>query len=158
MEHFEILFEHEGDKGAVISGKKVREISLRKMDHKIPLSMDPVKLSSGALIKEIRLVLKQEDHILRRLDGSVCKLNLHNGETSIAAHADPLRLESGMNYALILEIAADSIMLDLGDGGECTARPDFQFRALRPLNAVAMNPMDEKDYEEEPELVEEDLD
>lgn len=154
MEHFEILFEHEGEMGAVITGKKVKELSLRDMNQKIPLSMDPVRLSAGALVKEIRLVLQPDDHILRRLDGSPCKLNLYNHETSITALVEGSRLESGVNYALVLEIAADSIMLDLGDKGECSARPDFHVRALKPLNH-ALGQFDEKDFEEEPEIIEE---
>lgn len=158
MDQFEILFEHEGEKGAVITGKKVKELSLKKMGQKIPLTMDPVKLRAGSIVKEIRLVLKGEDHVLRRLDGSLCKLNLYNQETSITASADAKKLESGMNYALVLELSADSIMLDLGGGGECTARPDFQFRALRPMEHIATNSLDEIDFEEEPEVMEEEED
>lgn len=149
MQHFEILYEQEGEVGAVITGKKIDALSLKNMGQKIPLTMDPVKLNSGSQIKEIRLVLQPQDHFLRRLDGSECKLNLYNKETSITAPADSVRLQGGMNYALILELAADSIMLDLGEKGECTARPDFSFRALRPLDQLAMNSVDEIENEED---------
>lgn len=154
MEHFEILFEHQGETGAVITGKRVKELALKDMSQKIPLSMDPVKLKAGALIKEVRLVLKSQNHYLLRLDGSQCNLNLYNKETSVTAPAVETRLESGMNYALILELAADSVMLDLGEEGDCVARPDFSVRSIRPLSHLDQEPVDEL-IEEEDEVIEE---
>ena len=155
VEHLEILFEHQGEMGAVITGKRIQELSLRDLGQKIPLSMDPVKLKASALVKEVRLVLKSGDHFLRRLDGSHCKLNLYNDETSVSAPAPERRLESGMNYSLVLELAADSVMLDLGEGGDCTARPDFHVRAIRPLTHMDQESLDESDFAEEPEITEE---
>lgn len=134
MKHFEILYEESGEPGAVITGKKIKELSLLELKHKVPLSMEPVRLAAGAHLREVRLVLEEENHVLRRLDGSPCKLNLHNLEASIPAEVDAKKLESGVDYALVLELAADSIMLDLGTQGECTARPFFRVRALRPLD------------------------
>ena len=136
IDHIELLVEKGGKQDRHLFGRSIGSIDLLTLRDGVFLPVTELSLPANVNIKQIRLVLKDDQNYLYRSDDSRCDLQTPSQQksgTKILVKKT-LTLEPGFDYKMVIDFDALKSVVLKGNGG-CLLKPVLKLKSLmkKPL-------------------------
>ncbi|HXH29327.1 MAG TPA: DUF4382 domain-containing protein [Bacteriovoracaceae bacterium] len=131
IRYIELLVENGGKKKNLIFGERIGSIDLLTLRDGVFLPVTELSLPANTSIKQIRLVLNDDENYLYRQDDSRCDLKTPSQQqsgTKILVKKT-LTLEAGSDYKMVIDFDALKSVVLQGNGG-CLLKPVLKLKSL----------------------------
>ncbi len=139
IENFELWIQKGDQKARVITGEETGLVDLLELKDNFLLPISNLDIGDGIEITHIRLMLKPEGHHVVFNNQSTCPMKTPSGQTSGVKIKlkEPLIIEEGYSYSLVLDFDANKSVVVAGNSGKCNLKPVIRIESLTrvPINS-----------------------
>lgn len=131
IDHLEVMLEGRGKSGRIKVASNLGLVDLLKLQNGITMLMQDVVIPEGYKINQLRLILKESGHFSVKMNDSICTMKAPSADkTGIKIKlAEPVMIEAGNQYSLLIDFdAAKSVVLQ-GNGG-CLLKPVLKLASI----------------------------
>lgn len=146
IDHVEILLENGGKQGRLILGQDMGTIDLLKLRDGVHLPIRDLNLKENVVVKQFRLILKDEGHWFVRKDQSTCYMKTPSQQKTglkLLIPGGGVSIEAGSMYSLTVDFDVDHSIVDNGDN--CLLKPVLKVKSL------VKAPQDSEDSDDSPD-------
>lgn len=140
VEHVELWLSGKGKQGRLILAKDYGFIDLLQYQNGALLPLADLDLPPEIQVDKIRIVLKHEGHNLVKDDGSICTMKTPSAQkTGLKINLkDPIVLETGSSYRLVVDFDAKKSLVLRGNG-ECLLKPVIKIASAQRVPSEDVN-------------------
>lgn len=140
IDHIELWLSGKGKQARLIIAQDYGFVDLLQYQNGALLNLADLDLPPEIQVDKIRLVLKHEGHNLVKDDGSICQMKTPSAErTGLKINLkDPMVLETGVSYRLVIDFDAKKSLVIRGNG-ECLLKPVLKVASAQKVPSEDVN-------------------